>query len=294
MLQKIEDTILTSSQIQLYVYRLDLLHPQMGGNKYFKLKYNLLEAQHQGFNTLLTFGGAYSNHIYATASAGKNFGFKTIGIIRGEEHLPLNETLDFAQQVGMQLHYIDRNTYRQKSETDFIQTLKEKFGDFYLLPEGGSNGLAVKGASEIMQDIAIHWDYVCTPCGTGGTLAGLIAGLQPTQKALGFSVLKAGHFLYEDVQKNLNEYAILEQKEADFSKKWQIQLDYHFGGYAKNKPELQDFIHRFQTQHQIPLEWIYSGKMMFGIYDLIQKKYFPPHTIIIALHTGGLREWIGK
>ena len=288
-LDVLEDSLLNEKQIQLSVLRLDQIHPQMGGNKFFKLKYNLQEAQKLGFDTLLTFGGAYSNHIYATAAAGKHFGFKTIGVIRGEEHLPLNNTLEFATSSGMDLHYISREQYRLKNNQEFTTQLKNQFGEFYLIPEGGSNALAVKGCAEIVSQIAEDWDYICTPCGTGGTLAGLIMSLKSGQKALGFSALRGGSFLYEDVKNLMDIYHTDNQMIIGFSEYWEIFTEYHFGGYAKKKPELLTFIDNFQNTYQIPLEWIYSGKMFYGIFDLIQKDYFPNGSKIIALHTGGVR-----
>jgi 1-aminocyclopropane-1-carboxylate deaminase len=287
-LQRLDNQLFNDLKLNFFVYRLDLAHLPIGGNKYFKLKYNLEQAKLLNFNTLLTFGGAYSNHIYAMAIAGKEFGFQTIGIIRGEETLPLNPTLAFAQNCGMKLHYLDRNTYRQKDNDLIINDLKEKFGDFYLIPEGGTNLWAVKGASEISQEIPLDFDYICTPCGTGGTLAGLVAGLKPSQTALGFSVLKAEDFLNEDVESLLADYQMLTNQTIE-NKNYQILIDYHFGGYAKKTPILENFIQDFQNTYQIPLEWIYSGKMFYGIFTLIEQGFFPKGSSIVALHTGGVR-----
>lgn len=280
-LQKVEDEITTSHKINLYIKRLDLTHPQISGNKWYKLKYNLIEAGKNGYNTLLTFGGAYSNHIYATAAAGKLFNFKTIGIIRGELHKPLNPTLTFAEHNGMTLHYLDRNSYRKKTTNDLIDSLHNKFGNFYLIPEGGSNKLAVKGYSEIINDLDVRFNYICTACGTGGTLAGIISGLNDSQKALGFAVLKGAEFLFENVKNLLYD--------GNNSNNWDINLDYHFGGYAKIKKDLILFITDFEKKHNIPIEPIYSGKMLFGLYDLIKKDYFPEDSVIIVLHNGGLQ-----
>lgn len=260
-----------------------MIHPHISGNKWYKLYYNLLEAKKLKTDPLLTFGGAYSNHIYATAAAGKEFNFKTIGIIRGEEHLPLNPTLQFAKECGMEINYVDRSKYRNKTDTNFIKELKNKYGKFYLLPEGGTNALALKGCSEIIDTINIEFDYICTPCGTGGTLAGLICGLNPTQKAIGFSVLKGGAFLLDDVKKHIQNY------NGNEYKNWNINLDYHFGGYAKLTKELISFIQEFEKEFKIPIEPIYSGKMFYGLFDLIKKGAFKKEKTIIALHTGGLQ-----
>ena len=195
-LEEVNDTFLKERKISLFMKREDLNHPQMSGNKWYKLKFNIQEARNQGKDTLLTFGGAYSNHIYAVAAAGKIFNFKTIGIIRGEEHNPLNPTLSFAKGNGMKLYYLDRESYRKKNSPEICDKLTKKFGDFYLLPEGGTNRLAVKGCSEIIGKINLDYDYICCPCGTGGTLAGLITGLNGDKFALGFirNLQLLGHF----------------------------------------------------------------------------------------------------
>ncbi len=282
-LVEIIDVRLKQNNLQLFIKREDLIDPYISGNKWFKLKYNLIEAERLGYKKLLTFGGAYSNHIYATAAAGKRFGFETIGVIRGEEHLPLNPTLSFAQSCGMKLFYLDRSTYRNKYNSDLLNKLKNTFGDFYLIPEGGSNNFAVKGCSEIINRINIDFDFICTASGTGGTLAGLALGLNNKAKAIGFSVLKGASFLNENVANFLSSCG-----KNDLSN-WQIILDYHFGGYAKISKQLLNFCIDFKTQHNIEIEPIYTGKMLFGIFDLIDKKFFPEGSIIVALHSGGLQ-----
>lgn len=284
---KIEDPIIKDSGIKLFIKREDLNHPELSGNKWHKLKYNLIEAKEKGYETLLTFGGAYSNHIYAVAAAGKLFGFKTIGIIRGEEQLPLNPTLSFASSKGMKIYYVNRKTYREKNSTGFIEQLRQEFGNFYLVPEGGTNKLAVKGASEIISNINIDIDYVCCACGTGGTLAGLVTGLKGMKKALGFSVLKGGSFLLNDVEKLI--YESVGKKYNN----WDINLDFHFGGYAKINSELIEFTQRFQKITSIPIEPIYTGKLLFGIYNLILNNYFSNGTNILVIHTGGLQGLMG-
>ena len=282
-LEQVRDPFLAERNIFLFVKREDLNHPTMSGNKWHKLNYNLQDAKMQGKDTLLTFGGAFSNHIYAVAAAGKIFNFKTIGIIRGEEHRPLNPTLSFAIDNGMRIYYLDRTSYRKKSSSEIINQLQEKFGDFYLLPEGGTNDLAVKGCSEIISMIDIDFDYICCPCGTGGTLAGLISGLNGNKFALGFAVLKGASFLNENVN------SFLKNSRNDSFHNWDINLDYHFGGYARMNSTLMDFVSRFTSLTKIPIEPIYTGKMLFGIYDLVLKDYFKEGTRIIALHTGGLQ-----
>lgn len=282
-IESIQDTFLTENKISLFVKREDLNHPHMSGNKWYKLKHNIEEAKKLGHHSLLTFGGAYSNHIYAVATAGKIFNFKTIGIIRGEEHHPLNPTLSFAKAHGMEIHYLNRTLYRNKNSTELIDYLKQKFGKFYLLPEGGTNRLAIRGCSEIIDNINVEFDYICCPCGTGGTLTGLIDGLNGKSFALGFAVLKGANFLRENVNSLLKSV-----NKASLSN-WDINLDYHFGGYAKLNNQLLEFSEKFSSTTKIPIEPIYTGKMFFGIYDLVQRGYFKKCSKIIAIHTGGLQ-----
>ena len=262
---------------EVYLLRIDLIHPFISGNKWFKLKYNLSEAKNLGLKTILTFGGAFSNHIYSTAAAGKEFGFETIGIIRGEEHLPLNPTLQFASDCGMKLVYVNRSDYRLKHTNTFQEKLVEQYGNSYIVPEGGTNCLAVKGCSEIPSLVEIDYDYICTACGTSGTISGVIAGAPVDKKIIGFSALK-GDFL----QHEINKYILKKDN-------WSLNSNYHFGGYAKINNELINFVEEFEKLNSIPLDYIYTGKMMYGIYDLIKKSYFNKGSKIIALHTGGLQ-----
>jgi 1-aminocyclopropane-1-carboxylate deaminase/D-cysteine desulfhydrase-like pyridoxal-dependent ACC family enzyme len=273
----------TNKNIRVYLKREDLIHSTISGNKWRKLKYNLFEARKLGIKTLLTFGGAFSNHIYATASAGKLFGFNTIGIIRGEEHLPLNPTLSYAQKCGMQIHYIDRSNYRKKKEVDFIQNLRQKFGEFYLIPEGGTNILAVKGSSEIIESINIDFDYIISACGTGGTLSGLICGLNGEKNIIGLPVLKGADFLNNEISQYVKEYS-----SGTFSN-WKLDLHYHLGGYAKISKELVLFIKMFEEINQVMLDPIYTGKLLYGIQSMIQENKIPDNSTIIAIHTGGLQ-----
>ncbi len=279
-LQQINLSVVKQAGVQLWFKRDDLISPYLSGNKWRKLKYNLLEAKMKGHHTLLTFGGAYSNHIFSVAAAGKQFGFRTIGVVRGEEHLPLNTTLAYAQQCGMKLHYMDRSTYRTKHLPEVIAPLTAQFGEFYLLPEGGTNALAVKGSAEIVDEIT-EFDYICCACGTGGTLAGIISGLKAWQHAIGFSALKGGIFLEKEISQWIPASVKKEQ--------WQIETDYHFGGYAKQTPELASFINSFEQDTGILLDQVYTSKMTFGLLDLIRKNTFPKGAQIIAIHTGGLQ-----
>jgi 1-aminocyclopropane-1-carboxylate deaminase/D-cysteine desulfhydrase-like pyridoxal-dependent ACC family enzyme len=263
--------------VRLFIRREDLNHPLVSGNKLRKIKYNVLEARKLGHSTLLTFGGAYSNHILATAAAGKEMGFRTIGVIRGEEPETMNPTLVDARRLGMHLHYISRSGYREKSDPGFQRELEKQFGNFFMIPEGGTNTLALQGVGEMVDWKPGTYDYVCCPVGTGGTVAGLIAGSE-NESAIGFSSLKNAFSLEKDIAQLVHG-----------KKGWNLNHDYHFGGYAKTNPELIQFIHEFYRTWQIPLEPIYTGKMMWGIRDLIKKGYFKPGSRILAIHTGGLQ-----
>lgn len=278
-LQFIDDQIFSERKIRFFVKRDDLTDEHISGNKFFKLKYNLIEAAEKGYKTLLSFGGAYSNHIYALASAGKRFGFNTIGVIRGEEHLPLNPTLEFAKECGMNFYYLSRTDYRKKYSDEILERLKQNFGEFYLIPEGGSNYLAVKGCAEIPQRFEIKYDYIFCASGTGGTLAGIINGSNDNSKVIGVAVLKNASFLIDDVKRFT----------ASEKSNWNILLDYHFGGYAKFNNELIEFVKTFTSKFNIPIEPIYTGKMLFAIYDLARKNFFPEGSTIIAYHSGGLQ-----
>ena len=265
--------------IKLTVKREDLLHPHISGNKFRKLKYNILQAQKEGREALLTFGGAFSNHIAATAAAGAAYGFTTIGIIRGEElvnKIGDNPTLTFAKSCGMVLKFVTRDEYRLKAEPQFIESLKTEFGDFYLVPEGGTNALAVKGCEEILLPEDEQFTHIACAVGTGGTISGLINSAVNNQRVLGFPALK-GEGLLDDICK--------------FAAKgnWQLATDYHFGGYGKVTEELIVFMNDFFEKTGIPLDPVYTGKMFFGVIDLIHKGYFPENSNILLIHTGGLQ-----
>ena len=277
MNQKLQITFPNS--ISVTIKREDLIHPVVSGNKFRKLKYNLLQAKTENKKTLLTFGGAFSNHIAAVAFAARENGFQSVGIIRGDElrdKIAQNATLQFAQECGMQFEFVSREAYRLKNESSFLEELKLKFGDFYLIPEGGTNELAVKGCQEILTDEDREFDYICCAAGTGGTISGIINSALPHQKVLGFPALK-GDFLQDEI-------CIFVQ-----NKNWKLINDYHFGGYGKVNEELIAFINDFYNTTQIPLDPVYTGKMVFGVIDMIQKNYFPAQSNILLIHTGGLQ-----
>lgn len=280
--QLVQVPLLKEKKIRLCVKRLDLISADLSGNKWYKLKYNLEEAKRQGHKMLLTFGGAYSNHIFATAAGAHIYNIPSIGIIRGEETLPLNPTLSAALKLGMNLRYLSRSDYRNKESPDFLDHLKEDFGDFFLIPEGGTNSLAIKGTKEILNDQDFKADMICTSIGTGGTMAGLLATAHAGQKVVGFSSLK-GEFMLQEVHNLLQKHNILPSCSFD------ILQQYHFGGYAKFTEELILFMMDFTQRTGIPLDPIYTGKMMFGIMDEIRKGNIPQGSSILAIHTGGLQ-----
>ena len=269
--------------VTLCIQREDLVHPQIQGNKYRKLRYNLAFAKANSYKTLVTFGGAYSNHIAATAIAGSLEGFKTVGIIRGEElgvdlekTLAQNPTLSRARDHGMDFVFVTRTAYRDKDTAEFKEQLLKTYPDAYLIPEGGTNALAIQGCEEILEGQGVSFDYVCCPVGTGGTISGIIESSGEQQKVLGFAALKGG-FLSEEIKKWTSKT------------NWELMSEYHFGGYAKMDATLVAFINTFLKEHDILLDPVYTGKMMFGVLDLIDKGYFPSNSRILAIHTGGLQ-----
>lgn len=281
--QSITHSILKNAGVFLDIKREDQIHKDVSGNKFRKLKYNLIEAKRAGYTTILTFGGAFSNHIAATAAAGKIMGMQTIGIIRGEEladniekTLSGNKTLQFAVAAGMRFKFISRETYRNKMSSVFLEQLKNEFGECYIIPEGGTNSLAIKGCEEILTEKDKKYDVVCCAVGTGGTISGIINSTNTEQTVLGFPALK-GDFLTEEIKK--------------ITKKtnWKLIHEYHFGGYGKINQEGIEFINKFKEQQHIALDPVYTGKMVFGIFDLIQNGFFKKNTRILAIHTGGLQ-----
>ena len=268
-----------NTKVTLHMLREDLVGGMVPGNKARKLKYNILQAQKQGATTLLSFGGAYSNHIVALAAAGKQFGFKTVGMIRGEElgdKWQQNPTLMQAAGYGMHLEFISRAAYRQKESSEFLDTLKTRWSSVYIIPEGGTNALAIQGCKEILNSNTAEYNYICAPVGTGGTLAGIIEASNADQKILGFSALH-GNFLETELCK-------LTQK-----RNWKLHGEYSFGGYAKINQQLITFINEFKNQYQIGLDPVYTAKMVYGIFEMIKAGNFSENSRILAVHTGGLQ-----
>jgi 1-aminocyclopropane-1-carboxylate deaminase len=272
------DQVIHFHGLDITIRRLDLIHPQISGNKFFKLKYNLITAKQQGYSKVVTFGGAFSNHIAATAYAAQRFGFQSVGIIRGEElkNRPLNPTLQTAHDLGMQLHFVSREEYRLKDNKDYLANLNTQFPDHYLIPEGGTNLLAIEGCQEILNTQDSQYDVICCAVGTGGTMTGLIEASHTHQQVWGFSALK-GDFLTTEVS------------QLTAKTNWYIMDDYCFGGYAKTSAELFAFMAWFEQQYDIPLEQIYTAKMLFGIQNLILNKKITKQMKLLVIHSGGLQ-----
>lgn len=284
-IDKINDPFLDEKGINLYVKRDDLIHPYVSGNKLYKLKYNVEDAILQGYDGILTFGGAYSNHLVATAAYCNYIGLRCIGIVRGEELAStLNPALQYCVEQGMQLHFVSREEYRQKESADFIARLKDRFGDFfYIVPEGGGNALGVKGASEILHGFdALPYTHFMAACGTGTTLAGMVLtpSLLPSTKVWGLSVLKGEDTLTPTVE----QYVV----GNDNLPNWKVINGYHHGGYAKTTPELLEFIARFKEAQGITLDTVYTGKLFFAIYKMAEEGLIHSQSNILAIHTGGI------
>ncbi|GAA0959504.1 pyridoxal-phosphate dependent enzyme [Kribbella koreensis] len=267
---ELHDERLTAAGVRVLLKRDDLVHPEVPGNKWRKLKYNVPLAVSAG--TLLTFGGAYSNHLRAVAAAGHHYGFNTIGVVRGEEHLPLNPSLAYAVSRGMHLTYLDRATYRAKTSPLVLDRLHQEFGDFHLLPEGGGNPAAVRGCAELLAELAEPYDILLCAVGTGTTLAGLTTGSQPT---IGVPVLKAS--LEDDI------VALQQTAFGERVGDWRLLAGYHFGGYAKRTPVLDAFIDDFVSRHGLALDWVYEAKMMYALFDQVRQGAFSTGTTIVAL-----------
>lgn len=281
-LTTIVDDELAAHDIELFIKRDDLIHPIVSGNKWRKLKYVLNHALHLGAESIVSMGGAYSNHLHALAFTGKILGIKTVGYVRGERPERLTPTLIDLQDWGMELRFISRGDYRQLREYKRHDSLPELNPGEYWLPEGGATGLALQGVAETAKEIDIGFDVLAVACGTGTTLAGLIANTPTSSRVLGVAALKNAGFLVHDVQQLLAVQGIS-------SMNWQIALDYHCGGFAATTPDLLTFIADFEARHGVPLEPIYTGKLLYALYDLARQGHFPKGQRIVVLHTGGLQ-----
>jgi len=277
---------LQSAGIVLDVWREDLNHSQVSGNKWWKLR-GALQQPDRIANGILTFGGAWSNHLYAVAAACSSLKIRSVGVVRGEEPETLSNTLTFCRQQGMQLEFVSRQDFKELSSVAVYDHWQSRFGPVHILPEGGSDEHAVASCSdwsrELLEGIAADYEVVCLPVGTGGTMAGMVRGFGVRKKLIGFSALGNGGFLEAEVRR-------LSGVQAD---NWTIETRYAFGGYGKRPAELVAFIRWFREATGIPLDVVYTGKMVAGIIDLAQQGFFPRGTRVLALHTGGLQGNLG-
>lgn len=279
-IESLNSILFGKNNISVSMLRLDTIHPVVSGNKIFKLYYFLEEAKNSGHKQVITFGGAYSNHLAATAYACKTAGLKCIGFVRGEKPKNLSHTLLFCLQNEMQLEFISRASYKKINEAEFLKALTKKYGPHTLIPEGGFSQKGSNGAKLICNYFSSkNFSHLCCAVGTATTLAGLINGSKNETEIIGFGVLK-----------NLNDIdARLKELKVEAQKKYSFNGDYHFGGYAKKTTDLIAFMNTFYKDNKIPLDFVYTGKMMFGVYDLIEKDYFETNSNILCLHTGGLQ-----
>ncbi|HCX22333.1 MAG: 1-aminocyclopropane-1-carboxylate deaminase [Flammeovirgaceae bacterium] len=274
------DELFAQNNLKVSVKRDDLIHPDIMGNKWRKLKYNVQEAKKLGYSGLLTFGGAYSNHIAATAAAAHENELKSIGLIRGDElNETSNHTLRFASTKGMRLEFLTRNSFATSKSS--INEIQNKYPNYYVLPEGGTNYLAIEGCAEIVYELKEKYDYLITPYGTGGTMAGILKGMRNEGKLIGISSLK-GDWMDED-------FNLLLKKNKIGFKNYQIMKDFHFGGYGRVSDQLIDLINRIKQKFDLQLDPIYTGKMYFGALKLIEEGFFESGSEILMIHTGGLQ-----
>jgi 1-aminocyclopropane-1-carboxylate deaminase len=287
-LERLQHPLFDKFKLAVYIKRDDLLHNIVSGNKWRKLKYNLAQLKKNNHQGAITFGGSYSNHIHAFAYACKLENIPCIGVIRGEAQYANNFTLTWARQWGMSCHFVDRKTYRRRFETAFIDELHKQYPNHAIIPEGGSNALAIPGVSEVITELnqQIDFDTLLTPVGSGGTLAGLISGdsvaHDKQHKLLGIAVLKQAEYLANDIKALLTE-------SGHKHKNWQLLTQFHRGGYGKFSQQDIQRILDFNRQTGIIFEPVYSGKMLLAFLDLIQQNYFKVGERIVLLHTGGLQ-----
>ncbi len=287
---RLKDPLFDLHGVELWVARLDLVHPYISGNKWFKLKNNLLDAIRLEHRHIVSFGGAFSNHLHALAAACHYLDIKSTGVLRGELIQPLNPTLSDCEAWGMSFLPVTRAEYREKNSVEFYENIEAKLGRFYLIPEGGSNVLALKGVAEsakIIIDSVGGADYLCSAVGSGGTLAGLTVGAESSVKCVGFSALKGAEYIEQEIDALIKEYYL--RYGGKFSSVHRVVHDYHFGGFAKTRPELISFMLEFEGLFDIPLEHVYTAKMFYGIFDQIRQGGFERGSRIVAVHTGGLQ-----
>ena len=278
---KIESNFLYKKQVEIFIKRDDLIHSVISGNKWRKLKYNLQLAKHKKYSTVLSFGGPYSNHLHALSYVSNKMGFKSIGVVRGHNNNHLSHTLKFCKQNNMLLYNLDRKNYRlHKSSNLLLQSLENRFGKFYVIPEGGNNQLGAKGCSEILNEVNLEFNYLCCPVGTGCTASGLISSMFQNQSFIGFCPFKKCIEQKNSINNFVNPL---------LNKNWILLPDNHFGGFAKINHNLIKFVQQFNSDFDIKLDLIYMGKLFYSIFDLIENNYFPKNSKILVLHTGGIQ-----
>lgn len=300
--QQATTAVLAKQGIELLVRRDDLVDTGLSGNKAYKLLYNLRAARESEHSRLLSFGGAYSNHLHALALAGARYGFATVGVIRGERPAHLSPTLTDAEHAGMRLVFISREAYQRKTFAALLDDWRNQYGDFYLIPEGGAGLLGARGMSLAGQalEAQLKGDYTAVgiPCGTGTSLAGLAAGLAAAGRSdkpvLGFSVLKGDGDLGTGIAKTYRQLCvdrqILKTDAVQLAANWRLISGFHAGGYGKKHPAgLFDFWRSFEQQTGIPLDPVYTLKMLWGIHCLAQQGYWPRGARVVAIHSGGLQ-----
>ena len=278
-IQEINLKINNPNNVKLYIKREDLIHNIVSGNKWRKLKYNFEYLLNNKIKTILSFGGAYSNHLHALSWLAKKNEIKSIALVRGEESSKNNSTLSFCIKNNMELYFLNRKIYREsKYDNEIINQIKKNNKNLFMIPEGALNDLGIKGCEEIMGEVKDHFNFVCCSIGSGCTAIGVIKSLNVNQNFLGFSSFKNSNFLHHNFKNYIN-----------FKSNWSINSDYNFGGFGKINLELKNFISSFEEKYKIKLDPIYTSKLFFGLFDMISKKKFPKESRILALHTGGLQ-----
>lgn len=281
----------TINGVELWLKRDDLIHPEVSGNKWRKLKYYLEDFKKSGKEVILTFGGAFSNHLAATAAIGEMAGITTKALVRGEE-VTSNPTLDFCRRCGMEIEAISRKRYETKDEPEFRRMMEEALPDVYVIPEGGKGALGMRGCLELMDEVDQNFDVVACVGGTGTTMAGI---LKSSYKAgyLLFPALKGGIFLERAIYRQLSDFEKLFSTvgigKNEAIDRLEIEENYHFGGYGKVQPELIAFMNHFFEKYGVALDPVYTGKMLFGLIERINRGDFEEGTRILAIHTGGLQ-----
>lgn len=279
-IEYIKERFLAERNTRLGILRLDQLHTQVSGNKWFKLKENVRLAKEGGYTCLLTFGGAYSNHLAATAVAAAQSGFRVIAIVRGWHGKSVSSpTLDFCVQQGMQLHFVSKEEYGLRYDDAYLQQLKVKFDQPYIIPEGGNNEPGRTGCGQIAASIPKDADHVAVAIGTGTTFCGIRKSMDSSVSIHGFPVMKNGDYLAKEINEHIGAGGL----------NWHLHCQYHFGGFARHTPELVNFMNNFYQHHSIPLDFVYTAKLMFAVFDLIQQSRLGSDTHIIVVHTGGLQ-----